>query len=105
MRIHDYFKFLKYGYDRVTDWCCWNIRRKRLSRKESIKINNRKSGKFPSQYLGVSLKDVLNEIDCTEQEFIEICDTFTNKKLFKCDINNKILKNKDQSPILRNKIT
>ena len=104
MRIHDYFKFLKYGYDRVTDWCCWNIRRKRLSRKESIKINNRKSGKFPSQYLGVSLKDVLNEIDCTEQEFIEICDTFTNKKLFKCDINNKILKNKDQSPILRNKI-
>ena len=27
MRIHDYFKFLKYGYSRPTDWACWHIRR------------------------------------------------------------------------------
>ena len=32
MRIHDYFKYLKYGYDRVTDWCCWHIRRGRLTK-------------------------------------------------------------------------
>ena len=27
MRIHDYFKFLKYGYDRVSDWGSIQIRR------------------------------------------------------------------------------
>ena len=63
MRIHDYFKFLKYGYDRVTDWCCWHIRRNRLTRNEAIKINNEKSGKFPSSYLGVSLEIILKNID------------------------------------------
>ena len=104
MRIHDYFKYLKYGYDRVTDWCCWNIRRKRLTRKKSVIINKNKSGKFPHTYLGVKLDEILKEIDCTKNEFMEICDSFTNKKLFKCDANNRIIKNKDGSPILKNKI-
>ena len=74
MRIHDYFKFLKYGYDRVTDWCCWHIRRDRLSRKEAIKINNDKSGKFPLSYLGIPLEEILSNIDCSMSEFKEICD-------------------------------
>ena len=30
MRIHDYFKFIKYGFGRVTDWACIYIRRGRL---------------------------------------------------------------------------
>ena len=36
MRIHDYFKFLKYGYDRVSDWGSLQIRRGRLKREEAI---------------------------------------------------------------------
>ena len=35
MRIHDYFKFLKYGYDRVSDWASLAIRRNRMSRSEA----------------------------------------------------------------------
>ncbi len=102
MRIHDYFKFLKYGYDRVTDWCCWHIRRNRLTRNEAIKINNEKSGKFPSSYLGVSLEIILKNIDCSTKEFEDICDNFTNKELFKCDNNGKLIKKDDGSLILRN---
>ena len=104
MRIHDYFKYLKYGYDRATDWCCWNIRRKRLTRKNSIKINKNKSGKFPNSYLGISLNEILKEINCSRKEFIQICDNFTNKNIFKTNKKNQLIKNKDGSPILKYKI-
>jgi len=100
MRIHDYFKFLKYGYDRVTDWCCWHLRRGRLSREEAIKINNEKSGKFPSTYLDVPLEVILKEIDCTMSEFIEICDNFSNKQIFKLNNKNELIKQQDGSLIL-----
>ena len=42
------------------------------------KINNEKSGKFPSSYLGVSLEIILKNIDW-HKEFEDICDNFTNK--------------------------
>ena len=92
MRIHDYFKYLKYGYDRVTDWCCWHIRRKRLTRDEALKLNNEKSGMYPAQYLGYDIKEILDEIDCTIEEFDKICDNFTNHHIFKCDNNGKLIK-------------
>lgn len=101
MRIHDYFKFLKFGYDRVTDWCCWHIRRKRLTREEGIKIDKQKSGKFPSEYLGYSINEILEEIDCSNEEFENICDNFTNKEIFKCDNSGKLIKEKDGS-LIRN---
>ncbi len=104
MRIHDYFKFLKYGYDRVTDWCCWHIRRGRLSREEAIIINKKKSGKFPSSYLGYSLNEILAEIECSVDEFNEICNKFTNKELFKLDNQGYPLKKEDGSLILNNPI-
>lgn len=47
MRIHDYFKYLKYGYDRVTDWCCWHIRRGRMTREESVIVCQNYGGKYP----------------------------------------------------------
>lgn len=97
MRIHDYFKFLKFGYDRVTDWCCWHIRRGRMTREEGIKINIDKSGKYPSSYMGFSLNEILNEINCTEDEFNQICDNFTNKELFKVNNEGKLIKSEDGS--------
>lgn len=101
MRVHDYFKFLKYGYDRVTDWCSWHIRRKRLKREEALKINQEKSGKFPDVYLGYPLSDILEEIKITKEEFINICDKFTNKSLFLCNNQNKLIKDKDGNIILK----
>ena len=101
MRIHDYFKYLKYGYDRVTDWCCWHIRRNRLSRDEAIKINNEKSGLYPSQYLGHNIIEILDEIDCSIVEFNNVCDNFTNKDIFKCDNQGNLIK-RDDGSLIRN---
>ena len=102
MRIHDYFKFLKYGYDRITDWCCWNIRRGKISRDEAVKINQEKSGKFPATYLGYPLKVVLDEINCSKEEFDNICDKFTNKSLFVCNNKNELVKDDKLNLILKN---
>ena len=82
MRIHDYFKFLKYGYDRVSDWSSLQIRRGRLKREEAVILSREHGGKYPKDYLGKSLKEILNYIDMTQDEFDQLCLKFTNKKIF-----------------------
>ncbi len=92
--IHDYFKFLKFAFSRATDLACMHIRRGRLSREDAIKLVKKHDGQFPWEYLGCPLEDILKELDMTVEEFIVICDRFTNKKLFVCDANGKLIKDK-----------
>ncbi|MDA8844343.1 N-acetyl sugar amidotransferase [Candidatus Pelagibacter bacterium] len=101
MRVHDYFKYLKYGYDRVTDWCCWHIRRGRLTRDEALKINEKRSGLYPSEYMGHKLDEILKEINCTKDEFNRICDSFTNHQIFKINNVGNLIKKNDGS-LIRN---
>ena len=59
-------------------------------------------GSFPkSGYLGKSLKDILGDIEMTENEFIKICDKFTNKNIFKCSQNSILLKQDNGNLILK----
>ena len=83
--IHDYFKFLKFGFGRATDIANNHIRRGRLTRKDAVRIVTRHDGKFPWTCLGRPLEQTLAEIDMTLEEFQRVCDQFTNKKLFMCD--------------------
>jgi N-acetyl sugar amidotransferase len=83
--IHDYFKFLKFGFGRTTDLACMQIRRGRLSRDDAMTIVKLHDGRFPSTYLGHPLEEVLDEIGLTRDEFDRVCDRFTNKKLFQLD--------------------
>jgi len=83
--IHDYFKFLKFGFSRTTDFACLHIRRGRLRRSDGISIVKERDGKFPWTYLGYEIEDILRDIDVSLDEFISICDRFTNKRLFVCD--------------------
>ncbi|MFH0898461.1 MAG: N-acetyl sugar amidotransferase [bacterium] len=92
--IHDYFKFLKFGFGRATDLCCLHLRRGRLTREDAIKIVRLHDGKFPWKYLGKPLEKILDPLDLTIDEFIKICDEFTNKKIFKTDTQGKLIKDK-----------
>lgn len=87
--IHDYFKYLKYGFGRATDIACNHIRRGRLSREDAVRLVKMHDGLFPSTYLGRSLASILGEIDMSVDEFQAICDRFTNKQLFVCDNQGK----------------
>ncbi len=84
--IHDYFKFVKYGFGRATDLACLHIRRGRLSRPDALTLVRRHDGIFPAVYLGAPIADVLDEIDMGLDEFIRICDLIHQpRKLFVLD--------------------
>ena len=92
--IHDYFKFLKFGFSRATDIASLHIRRGRISRVDALKMVKKNDGKFPWSYLGKKLEDILRPLDISVQEFINICDKHTNKKIFKTNPNGDLIKDK-----------
>jgi hypothetical protein len=54
----------------------------------------KRDGKFPWTYLGKSLQDILEPLDMTVDEFVKVCDRFTNKKIFKKDAAGQLSKDK-----------
>lgn len=92
--IHDYFKFLKFGFGRATDLACLHVRRGRISRQDALELVRLHDGKFPWSYLGKPLEKILEPLDLTVEEFSKICDRFTNKKLFLKDAHGNLVKDK-----------
>lgn len=92
--IHDYFKFLKFGFGRATDLACLHVRRGRLTRQDAQDIVRRLDGQFPWEYLGKSLADILEPLDMGVDDFIRICDKFTNKKIFLRDAHGHLIKDR-----------
>lgn len=80
--IHDWFKYLKYGFGRATDLANNHIRRKRITRQEAIEHCQTWDGNFPGTYLGVSLEEILKNIDMTVEDFLKVANQFVNKDLF-----------------------
>jgi N-acetyl sugar amidotransferase len=92
--IHDYFKFLKFGFGRATDIACLHIRRGRITREDGLSLVQKHDGKFPWTYLGKPIDEILEPLDISVDQFIQICDRFTNKKLFKIDSRNNLIKDR-----------
>lgn len=97
--IHDYFKFLKFGFGRATDIASLHIRRGRISRKQGLDLVKKHDGKYPHSYLGVDLEEIISPLEITIDEFDKICDKFTNKSLFVTDKVGNLLRDKDKSLI------
>lgn len=92
--IHDYFKYLKFGFSRATDIACLHVRRGRITRQDAIEIVTARDGKFPWSYLGKPLAEILEPLGMTTDEFIKVCDRFTNKKIFKRDASGALVKDR-----------
>ena len=101
--IHDYFKYLKFGFGRATDLVNNQIRRGILTREDGLEIVKKHDGLYPFSYLGKSLEEILKYIGMTIEEFDEICDIYTNKALFLTDSNNNLIK-ENKKPVLKNQI-
>lgn len=80
--IHDYFKYLKFGFGRATDITCTNIRHEYISREDGKYFICTFDGSYPYTYLGKDLREVINYIGVTIEDFNSICVKFTNKELF-----------------------
>jgi len=75
--IHDYMKFIKFGYGRATDHGCKDIRAKKLTRNEAVsEINKRDHIKSKD------LKIWLNYVGWTEEKFDEVADTFRDPRVW-----------------------
>lgn len=92
--IHDYFKFLKFGFGRATDIACLHLRRGRITRDDAIAMVKRHDGKFPWTYLGKPVEAILEPLELTVEQFIKICDRFTNKKIFLRDASGNLIKDR-----------
>jgi len=93
--IHDYFKYLKFGFGRATDLACLHLRRGRITRDDAIAMVARHDGKFPWTYLGKPLADILKPLDMSVEEFTKICDRFTNRKIFALDAQGNLIRDRD----------
>jgi hypothetical protein len=100
--IHDYFKYLKFGFGRATDIASLHIRRGRITRSEALKLTKVRDGMFPWSYLGKPLEQILNEIQMSITEFHGICDTNTNSAIFRRSPSGEFMRNPDGSPIKTN---
>lgn len=99
--IHDYFKYLKYGFGRATDLVSNHIRRGRLTRSEGLAIINSRDGMYPKSYLNKPLEEILSKIEMSLSEFDGICDQFTNREIFETGPNGVLVKDNSGRPIKR----
>ena len=97
--IHDYFKYLKYGFGRATDLVSVSLRRGRITRAQGLELIKLHDGKYPWTYLGKPIEEILNRIDLTILEFDAICERFTNKDLFLKDKNGLLIRDSTNSLI------
>ena len=78
--IHHYFKWLKFGFNRVTDNASNEIRKKRLKRQEAILLIEKLDGiKPPLEYI----KAFCSQINISEEYFWEIAEKFRNQDIWK----------------------
>lgn len=91
--VHDYLKYLKYGFGRATDNACLDIRLGYISREEGVRLVNKYDGIPPMK----AIREFLNYTGFSHEEFDQICHSFTNKKIFKRDREGKFLRDIDGS--------
>ena len=95
--LHDYLKFVKYGFGRATDHACIDIRNKRMTRLEGIKIVKEYDGKYPHK----SINAFIEYSGMTKEEIDEVIDTYTNPVLFKMN-DNGIFEKDSNGNLIRN---
>jgi len=91
--LHDYLKYVKYGFGRATDNACLDIRLRYISRNEGVRLVNKYDGIPPKK----AIKEYLNYTGFTQGEFDKIVDSYTNKRIFKRDENNQFIRDIDGS--------
>jgi N-acetyl sugar amidotransferase len=75
--MHDYLKFIKFGYGRCTDHVCKDIRLGKLNRTEGIKLVE-----THDHVKSLDLLRWLDYVDMEESEFDEIADTFRDSRVW-----------------------
>ena len=89
--LHDYLKYVKYGFGRATDHACIDIRNKRINRDEGLRLVKKFDGKYP--HYGVN--SFIEYSGMKKSEVDKIIDSFTNPLLFKQNLNGNFVRDND----------
>ena len=98
--VHDYIKYLKYGFGKATDHACRDIRLNRITREDGIELIKRYDHIIPK-----SLKMFLTWLEISETEFYSIIDEFRDAKIWEKDQNENWIKNDHIENHLHNSFT
>ena len=79
--LHDYLKYVKYGFGRATDHACLDIRNKRISREQGIRLVKKYDGKYPHY----AVSEFVKYTGLDKKEIDQVIDSFTNSLLFERD--------------------
>lgn len=77
--LHDYLKYVKYGFGRATDHAGIDIRNGRLSREEGITLVKEFDGKYPHY----AVNEFIKYSGMSKKEIDQVIDSFTNPFIFK----------------------
>lgn len=80
--VHDYIKFLKQGYGKVTDHACREIRLRQMTRHEAVNLVKNHQCRLPK-----NLHHFLSWLGITENSFHYIVDQHRNKLFWERDSN------------------
>ena len=84
--IHHYMKWLKFGYNRITDNASHEIRHGRMTREDAVKLVRERDGiKPPKEYI----EHVCRHMGITEEHFWEVLEKFRNKDIWTQDENGE----------------
>lgn len=76
--INQMMKYLKFGFGKVSDQVCEEIRLGRMTRDEAIALVKRYDGKCADRYI----RRFCNYLDITEQQFWEVAERFRDKTIW-----------------------
>ena len=71
-------KYFKYGYGRATDYLNYEIREKKITRQDAIKLVKKYDGSCDEKYIN----DFCNYLNINNDEFWNIVSKFVNRDLF-----------------------
>jgi N-acetyl sugar amidotransferase len=76
--IHIWFKFLKLGFWRPTDQCCYQIWNGRMTREEAVTTVNDRQYEFPEEYY----TEFLEYHGMSDEQFWQAVDRFRNRDIW-----------------------
>ncbi len=96
MPIHQYFKFIKYGYARATDHAAYEIRHGRMTKSQAKELICEYDWRLPRQYF----QEFLDFLEINEDYFFKTVDRFANPILFKKDQKDDFIRMWDDNLVL-----
>ena len=93
--LHDYLKYVKYGFGRATDHASIDIRNKRITREQGLELVKKYDGKYPH----LSIQTFIEYSNMSKGEIDEIIDSFTNPMLFEIDEKGNFKRDNDYNLI------